>query len=163
ELSLSAENPSACRESPSSEIATRFPCQEAQILVEMWGRAYSLAPKARSKKIPLSVPRRRRSIRLHVRRSVMSHLFRSNHLLTAGNAPLAFRVESVGDTTLLINLPDGAWLADDDSGGGLDPLIRLAKPTTGRYDIYVGTFNKDLVAATLHISERDSSKKPPLP
>ncbi len=79
---------------------------------------------------------------------------------TAGNAPLAFTVKSVGDTTLLINLPDGTWVADDDSGGGLDPLIRVAKPATGRYDIYVGTYQKEIVAATLHISAGEAAKKP---
>jgi hypothetical protein len=82
---------------------------------------------------------------------------------TAGKYPLLFSAKSVGDTTLLINLPDGSWIADDDSGGGLDPLIRIAKPTSGRYDIYVGTFKKALVAATLHISEVDAAKKAPLP
>jgi hypothetical protein len=79
---------------------------------------------------------------------------------TKGNFPLAFTVKSVGDTTLLINLPDGTWIADDDSGGGLDPLIRIANPQSGRYDIYVGTYQKDLVAATLYISERGFAKKP---
>src|SRR5262245_6970649 len=59
---------------------------------------------------------------------------------TKGKFPLTFSASSVGDTTLLINLPDGSWVADDDSGGGLDPLIRLANPPSGRYDIYVGTF-----------------------
>lgn len=82
---------------------------------------------------------------------------------TAGKYPLTFTVKSVGDTTLLVNLPDGTWIADDDSGGGLDPLIRIAKPTSGRYDIYVGTFRKDIVDATLHITERDASKKPKPP
>lgn len=82
---------------------------------------------------------------------------------TAGKYPLAFTVKSVGDTTLLINLPDGSWLADDDSAGGVDPLIRIAQPKSGRYDIYVGTYQKDIVAATLHITERDVSKKPPVP
>ena len=79
---------------------------------------------------------------------------------TAGKFPLVFRVKSVGDTTLLINLPDGTWVADDDSGGGLDPMIRIAQPKSGRYDIYVGTFQKDILDATLFISERDISKKP---
>ncbi len=82
---------------------------------------------------------------------------------TAGQHPLTFFVKSVGDTTLLINLPDGSWVADDDSGGGLDPLIRIAKPASGRYDIYVGTFQKNIVAATLHISDQGAAKKPAPP
>jgi uncharacterized caspase-like protein len=87
--------------------------------------------------------------------------FRLNY--TADNSPLVFTVKSVGDTTLLINLPDGTWIADDDSGGGLDPMIRIAKPKSGRYDIYVGTFKNDIVAATLFISERDPSKTAAVP
>src|SRR6185295_4162973 len=38
--------------------------------------------------------------------------FRLNY--TAGTFPLTFRTESSADTTLLINLPDGTWIADDD-------------------------------------------------
>jgi len=78
-----------------------------------------------------------------------------------GNFPLSFTVKSVGDTTLLINLPDGTWVADDDSGGGLDPLLRFANPQSGRYDIYVGTYKKDFVEATLYISELGFARKPP--
>lgn len=80
---------------------------------------------------------------------------------TKGKFPLVFSVQSDGDTTLLINLPDGTWIADDDSGGGVDPLIRLLNPQSGRYDIYVGTFKKDLLAATLTITERDATREPP--
>jgi hypothetical protein len=82
---------------------------------------------------------------------------------TKGKFPLTFKVKSVGDTTLLINLPDGTWVADDDSGGGLDPLIRLANPQSGRYDIYVGTYKKDLLAATLYITEIDVAREPAPP
>jgi hypothetical protein len=62
---------------------------------------------------------------------------------TAGNFPLTFYVESAADTTLLINLPDGTWLANDDGPNtGLNPLIRIAQPKSGQYDIWVGTFAK---------------------
>ena len=82
---------------------------------------------------------------------------------TKGKYPLTFNVKSAGDTTLLINLPDGTWIADDDSGGGLDPLIRIANPPSGRYDIYVGTYGKNIVAATLYITEIDAARLPPPP
>lgn len=82
---------------------------------------------------------------------------------TKGKYPLSFTVKSTGDTTLLINLPDSSWIANDDGGGGLDPLIRIAEPASGRYDIYVGTYQKDLVAATLHITELEIAKKPQPP
>jgi hypothetical protein len=61
---------------------------------------------------------------------------------TAGKYPLTFTVESKADTTLLINLPDGKWVANDDGPEGLNPLLRFAKPQSGRYDIWVGTFEK---------------------
>lgn len=63
---------------------------------------------------------------------------------TAADAPLTFRVESKQDTTLLIKLPDGTWIADDNSGGGFNPLIRIAKPTSGSYAIFVGIADPDV-------------------
>jgi hypothetical protein len=72
---------------------------------------------------------------------------------TAGRFPLTIYAISRIDTTLLINQPDGTWIADDDSGGNLNPLIRWARPQSGRYDIYVGTFNQGNGQATLYITE----------
>ncbi|MCS7045616.1 MAG: caspase family protein [Gemmataceae bacterium] len=80
-----------------------------------------------------------------------------------GQFPLIFYVQSVADTTLLINLPNGTWVADDDSGGGLNPLVRIANPQSGRYDIFVGTFGKNPAPATLFISELDPNKQPQPP
>jgi hypothetical protein len=71
----------------------------------------------------------------------------------AGNFPLTIYVESKADTTLLINLPDGTWVADDDSGGFPNPLLKFAKPQSGRYEIWVGTVGKDTAEATLKITE----------
>jgi hypothetical protein len=72
---------------------------------------------------------------------------------TAGSYALTIRAESAADTTLLVNLPDGTWVADDDSGGDQNPQLKFAKPQSGRYDIWVGTFNKDNAPATLIITE----------
>jgi hypothetical protein len=72
---------------------------------------------------------------------------------TAGKYPLIFHVKSKADTTLLINLPDGKWVANDDTNG-LNPLLRFAKPQSGRYDIWVGTFDEGgTPPATLYITE----------
>jgi hypothetical protein len=71
----------------------------------------------------------------------------------AGDLPLTIHVESKADTTLLINLPDGSWVANDDHDGNRNPLLRFAKPQTGRYDIWVGTFGKDTAPAVLKITE----------
>ncbi len=81
---------------------------------------------------------------------------------TKGTYPLTFSVQSTADTTLLINLPDGSWIADDDGGVGLNPLIRIPNPQSGRYDIYVGTYGKDTVPATLIITELSPPKVDPV-
>jgi hypothetical protein len=78
--------------------------------------------------------------------------FRLNY--TAGNIALTIHAESDSDTTLLINLPDGTWIADDDSGGNLNPLIKLKAPKSGQYDIWVGSFKEGVLPkATLKITE----------
>ena len=67
--------------------------------------------------------------------------FRLNY--TRGNFALTFMAESAEDTTLLINLPNGTWVANDDGPNtGLNPLLRFAQPLSGQYDIWVGTFNQ---------------------
>jgi hypothetical protein len=73
---------------------------------------------------------------------------------TAGRYPLTFYVRSASDTTLLINMPNGTWVADDDSDGSLNPAIRLPNPPSGRYDIWVGTFGPATAPASLYVSER---------
>jgi hypothetical protein len=67
--------------------------------------------------------------------------------------PLSFYVRSQVDTTLLIHMPVGGYVADDDSGGNLNPLITLKNPPSGRYDIWVGTFGDKNAEATLYITE----------
>ncbi|MBI3406836.1 MAG: peptidase S1 [Planctomycetes bacterium] len=73
---------------------------------------------------------------------------------TAGKLALTIHVEAEADTTLLINLPDGKWIANDDQApGNLNPLLKFDKPQSGRYDIWVGTFGKDTAPAVLKITE----------
>ena len=70
--------------------------------------------------------------------------------------PLSFYVSSETDTTLLINLPNGKFIVDDDSGGNLNPLITIEKPMSGQYDIWVGSFGGKKAKnaqATLFITE----------
>jgi hypothetical protein len=71
---------------------------------------------------------------------------------TSGSWPLIFRVVSDADTTLVVNTPDGAWHCIDDVEG-LNPVIRFASPTSGQYDIWIGTYGRDMAASTLHITE----------
>ena len=70
---------------------------------------------------------------------------------TAGRYPLTFFVKSDAKTTLLINLPDGKWIASGDAS----PILRFAKPMSGRYDIWVGSADQKLPKATLYITELD--------
>jgi hypothetical protein len=70
---------------------------------------------------------------------------------TAGSYPLTIHVESEAETTLLINLPDGAWVANRQKKGG--PGLRFEKPQSGRYDIWVGAVGKDNAPAVLKITE----------
>ncbi len=45
-----------------------------------------------------------------------------------------------GDTTLIINQPDGSWLCSDDSFNTLNPTIDILNPQEGQYDIWVGSY-----------------------
>ena len=60
-----------------------------------------------------------------------------------------------GDPTLVVNLPDGSWACDDDSGDGLNPNLTIFGPAAGRYEIWVGTYEEGegLVDGRLGISE----------
>jgi len=87
-------------------------------------------------------------VRAHVARAPD---FRVNYM--AGRSVLTFYATSPADTTLLINLPDGTWIADHNSGGTLNPMIRLPHPRSGQYDIWVGTVSPETAPAVLHITE----------
>lgn len=73
----------------------------------------------------------------------------------AGALPLTISATGENDLHLVIRTPDGAWVCDDDSGDGLDPLITLNEPTSGSYAIWVGTWSatEDLVDGVLAFSE----------
>lgn len=77
---------------------------------------------------------------------------------TAGSLPLILSVASRGDTTLIVNGPDGRWYCDDDGGvNGANPSLRFSHPASGRYEIWVGTYgHSGLQDAQLNISELTS-------
>ncbi len=64
--------------------------------------------------------------------------FRVNY--TAGSFPLYIFAQSRADTTLVVNLPDGTWICNDDFDG-LNPGIVLNRPASGQYDVWVGVFD----------------------
>lgn len=72
----------------------------------------------------------------------------------AGGYDLTIGATSNSDTTLLVNGPNGEWYCDDDSGQGLNPLIHLNNPNSGRYDVWIGSYSQgDYAATTLSVSE----------
>jgi hypothetical protein len=79
-------------------------------------------------------------------------------LYTASDRPLRIFVDGQGlDTTLAINGPDALWRCNDD-WLGLNPEIDFRRPTSGQYDIFVGTFYQgQYPEVTLYISELDTT------
>jgi hypothetical protein len=77
---------------------------------------------------------------------------------TAGDAglPLIFSVQSDSDTTLVINDASGNWVCNDDTNG-LNPAVTFSAPTSGQYDVWVGTFSEGSTQpSTLSVSELTS-------
>lgn len=73
---------------------------------------------------------------------------------TAGSYPLTFAVASSGDTTLVINGPDGRWYCDDDSQG-LNPIVSFSRPRSGTYDVWIGAVGGSGASSTLLITEQN--------
>ncbi len=62
------------------------------------------------------------------------------------------------DATLLVNLPDGEWVCNDDASEGiLHPAILIENPPHGQYDVWVGSFNEgEYLEGNLTISSRNT-------
>jgi hypothetical protein len=73
----------------------------------------------------------------------------------AGGYPLTIGAFAQYDSTIVVNAPDGGWYCDDDSGGNLNPAVFFTRPTTGQYDIWVGTYQQGVTfPAQVVISEQ---------
>jgi serine protease Do/protease YdgD len=59
------------------------------------------------------------------------------------------------DATLLVNLPDGSWICNDDGFVDRNPILVIRNAPSGLYDIWVGTYGEDLAPARLFITEID--------
>lgn len=64
---------------------------------------------------------------------------------------LSFSVVSGGDTSLVINGPDGRNYCDDDTNG-LNPVLTWGSAPSGQYDVWVGAVGSP-ASGTLLISE----------
>lgn len=73
----------------------------------------------------------------------------------SAGGPLYIYAVSSEDTTILVNMPDGSWVCDDDSYGDGDPIVEIYDADMGIYDIWVGTYNDDTASASLYVSEID--------
>lgn len=75
---------------------------------------------------------------------------------SGSSSRLSFRVTGKMDTSLVINMPNGRWSCDDDSGGNLNPRLTFKSPQSGRYDIWVGKILEEAQGnAVLTITEID--------
>jgi hypothetical protein len=80
---------------------------------------------------------------------------------TAGSFPLRFYVSGGGDTTLVVNTPNGQWSCNDDFGGSLSPAIDFSSPQSGQYDIWVGTYTSgEYPSVELMMTELPASHGP---
>jgi hypothetical protein len=87
--------------------------------------------------------------------------FRVNY--EAGGIPLYVYVYADADATLVINEPNGSWDCNDDGNGsgGTNPGIRFRHPTTGQYDIWVGSLSGGRPSpARLVITEIEGNPQP---
>lgn len=67
---------------------------------------------------------------------------------------LRFFAESSGDVTLIVNDAQGNWHCNDDSNGGLNPMVDIRNPPSGQYDVWVGSYQSDQnLRSTLSITE----------
>ncbi|MCA9910648.1 MAG: SH3 domain-containing protein [Anaerolineae bacterium] len=74
---------------------------------------------------------------------------------TSGAFPmLRFYFVGNGDTTMVINAPNGSFYCVDDSFGTLNPTIDFNTPSSGRYDIWIGSYAQGaFVSGTLYVTE----------
>ena len=79
--------------------------------------------------------------------------FRVQYAGEDDDRPLSFFFNADVDTSMMIYAPDGNWYCDDDSGGGLQPLLSFAQPLNGKYRIWIGVLNQqDSPTARLYVS-----------
>jgi hypothetical protein len=61
---------------------------------------------------------------------------------TAGKYVLTIYADCDADATLLIRLPNGEWVGNDNGpGAGKNPVLRFPTPQTGTYNIWIGAID----------------------
>lgn len=74
------------------------------------------------------------------------------HLTWSGGSTPHITVRSAVDTTLLVNGANGRWYCDDDTDGH-NPRVVFNPAARGRYNIWVGCYDRQLAWVELRISE----------
>ncbi|MDI1477200.1 hypothetical protein [Polyangium sp. y55x31] len=59
---------------------------------------------------------------------------------------LRLRTDSTKDLVLLVQLPDGSYRCDDDSGGENQPEINIVTPPLGTYRVWIGVYAPGVIA-----------------
>jgi hypothetical protein len=70
---------------------------------------------------------------------------------TSDGGVLSIWVASDADATLVVGLPDGTWMCNDDYDG-LMPAVVVDRALPGQYPVWVGTFMDEPASATLFVS-----------
>ena len=78
---------------------------------------------------------------------------------TSGSFPmLRFYFIGSGDTTMIINTPGANYVCVDDSFGTLNPTIDFNSPSSGRYDVWIGSYQSGTnISGTLYVTEVTSN------
>lgn len=71
---------------------------------------------------------------------------------------LRFYFVGGGDTTMIINTPSANYVCVDDSFGTFNPTIDFNSPSSGRYDVWIGSYNEGAaIGGTLYVTESSAN------
>ena len=86
----------------------------------------------------------------------------SFHLSGMSGYELDLSVQADCDTVMVVNSADATWYFDDDSGGSLNPALRIpgGAGLEGRLDVWVGTYGGGSCPATLTARSVSASLTP---
>ncbi len=76
-------------------------------------------------------------------------------IYSSGAFPLLrFYFAGTGDTTMVVNDPNGNFHCVDDSFGTINPTIDFNNPASGTYDVWIGSYSSGAyVSGTLYVTE----------
>ena len=79
---------------------------------------------------------------------------------TPGSFTITFQVEADEDTTLIVRAPDDRWFCHYQPEPGKGPHITFNRPVRGDYNVWIGTFDRENIEATLLITKSDTAGRP---